>query len=135
METPTVSDTSGFRDRDRHVLKFPQKPIDPHHVDDGNFIGAFNPKFQKEFGVSTKQYKKIVPAYSIKNCKKCGSPMQIHVKRKANVNLDRPAEIGYTCRGLGCQDVKAQKHIKAIKEKLLRQQKSVKGIKLDTVLT
>jgi hypothetical protein len=136
---PTVSETSGFRAIDRYVLKFP-KDTSPQAdtIDTPTFIGYLPKKLDSTFHVSRpdkKVYKYIEPIYAPKGCKKCGSPMQISVKKKGSINLGTNPTIGYTCRAVGCQDVRAKKHIVKMRAKDILHQKSIVAIQVANVFS
>lgn len=137
--TPTVSETSGFRAKDRYVLKYP-KDTSPQAdtIDTPTFIGYLPKELDNTFHVSRpakKEYNFIVPIYAPKGCSKCHSPMQIAVKKKGNVNLGVEPVIGYTCRAVGCQDVRAKKHIVVMRAKNILYQKGIKAIQLNSILS
>lgn len=112
METPTVGQTSGFKARDIHT-KFPTKSIDPHAINNSEFIGSFNPAIQMVFKIQpSKVYRHITPHLEPKLCPKCYAPMQAHVTKKGDIETGKGVKIGYTCNrgGTGCQNAKAKKH-------------------------
>jgi hypothetical protein len=114
MNTPTVGETSGFKARDIHT-KFATKPLNPNLVRVKGMEGVISRSLAIAMNMTIIEGKLIDP----QECKKCGAPMQLKVRQKANIELGIPAKVGYTCNraNTGCQNAKAKKHINSQKVK------------------
>jgi hypothetical protein len=87
-------------------------------------------------------FKHIELPYRPKCCSKCGSPMQMIVRRKGDIETNKGLIRGYTCNrgGTGCQNAKAKKHRRTqiVKASLTRtlnpKSRHIDGVRLDDTM-
>ena len=108
MSEPTVGQISGFKARDIHT-KFPTKPLNPNLVRVKGMAGTISRTLAIAMNLTIIEGKVIEPHY----CPKCSAPMQLKVRKKANIELGIPAKVGYTCdrANTGCQNTRAKRFV------------------------